>query len=39
MMDATGINRYFRDARINLIAEGGTERHVDVVARLKLGLA
>lgn len=37
IMDSTGINRYFRDARTNMIAEGSTEIHHARVAAL-LGL-
>ena len=37
MMDSTGINRYFRDSRAKLIAEGGTEMHTDIVAKAVLG--
>lgn len=38
MMDSTGVNRYFRDARTKLIAEGGTEMHNDIIAKRVLGL-
>jgi butyryl-CoA dehydrogenase len=38
MMDSTGINRYFRDARAKLIAEGGTEMHNAIIGRYVLGL-
>lgn len=37
IMDATGVNRYFRDARTNMIAEGPSELHYDVVAASLLG--
>jgi butyryl-CoA dehydrogenase len=39
MMDSTGMNRYFRDARIQLIAEGATEMHTSAIAANVLGLA
>jgi butyryl-CoA dehydrogenase len=39
MMNSTGINRYFRDARTKLIAEGSTEFHNSLIANLVLGLA
>ena len=39
MMDSTGVNRYFRDARAKMIAEGSTEIHHDTIAREILGLA
>ncbi|WP_439813728.1 acyl-CoA dehydrogenase family protein [Zavarzinia sp. CC-PAN008] len=39
MMDSTGVNRYFRDARTKLIAEGATEMHTSGVAHLVLGLS
>ena len=38
MMDSTGVNRYFRDARTNLIAEAATEVHNSIVAQQVLGL-
>jgi butyryl-CoA dehydrogenase len=38
MMDSTGVNRYFRDARAKLVAEASTEMHTDIVARAVLGL-
>jgi alkylation response protein AidB-like acyl-CoA dehydrogenase len=38
MMDSTGVNRYFRDARAKLVAEGGTEMHTDIIAKQLLGL-
>jgi alkylation response protein AidB-like acyl-CoA dehydrogenase len=38
IMDSTGINRYFRDSRAKLIAEGSTEMHTDLIAKLVLGL-
>lgn len=39
MMDSTGVNRYFRDARTNLIAEAATEVHNSIIAKTVLGLA
>lgn len=33
IMNTTGINRYFRDARTKMIAEGPSETHYDTVAR------
>ena len=38
MMDSTGVNRYFRDARAKLIAEGGTEMHTSIISKQLLGL-
>jgi len=38
MMDSTGINRYFRDARTNMVAEAATEMHNAFIARSVLGL-
>jgi alkylation response protein AidB-like acyl-CoA dehydrogenase len=38
MMDSTGINRYFRDARTNMVAEAATEMHNSIIARRVLGL-
>ena len=38
MMDSTGVNRYFRDARAKLIAEGATEMHTSIIAKSVLGL-
>lgn len=32
IMDSTGVNRYFRDARTNMIAEAASELHYDIVA-------
>ncbi|MCC6920128.1 MAG: acyl-CoA/acyl-ACP dehydrogenase [Alphaproteobacteria bacterium] len=32
IMNSTGINRYFRDARTKLIAEGATEMHTSMVS-------
>ena len=38
IMNSTGINRYFRDARANRIAEGATELHNSMISQLMLGL-
>jgi alkylation response protein AidB-like acyl-CoA dehydrogenase len=38
MMNSTGINRYMRDARIKMVAEGSTEMHTSIIARGLLGL-
>lgn len=38
MMDATGVHRYFRDARTNMIAEAATEAHNAIIAEHVLGL-
>lgn len=38
MMNSTGINRYFRDARTKMIAEGATEMHTAIIAQAVLGL-
>lgn len=38
VMNSTGINRYFRDARTNCIAEGATEMHTSFIAKVTLGL-
>lgn len=38
IMNATGINRYFRDARANRVAEGATELHNAIVSQMVLGL-
>jgi len=38
IMNSTGINRYFRDARANRIAEGATELHNAVISQMILGL-
>jgi butyryl-CoA dehydrogenase len=32
IIDSTGVNRYFRDARTNMIAEGASEMHYDLIA-------
>lgn len=37
MMNSTGVNRYFRDARAKLVAEGATEMHNAIVAGAMLG--
>lgn len=36
MMNSTGVNRYFRDARVNMIAEGSSEIHLDFVSAAAL---
>lgn len=38
MMNSTGVNRYMRDARAKMIAEGATEMHHAIIARTVLGL-
>jgi alkylation response protein AidB-like acyl-CoA dehydrogenase len=38
IMNSSGINRYFRDARTNMIAEGASEMHTTAVSRRVLGL-
>jgi alkylation response protein AidB-like acyl-CoA dehydrogenase len=37
IMDSTGVNRYMRDARTNMIAEGPSELHYDMIASKVLG--
>jgi alkylation response protein AidB-like acyl-CoA dehydrogenase len=32
IMDSTGVNRYFRDARASMVAEGPSDLHYDYVA-------
>ncbi|WP_439621382.1 acyl-CoA dehydrogenase family protein [Hyphomonas sp.] len=32
IMDSTGVNRYFRDARTNMIAEASSEIHYDIIS-------
>jgi butyryl-CoA dehydrogenase len=32
MMDSTGVNRYFRDARTNMVAEASSEMHYDRIS-------
>lgn len=39
MMNSTGVNRYMRDARAKMIAEGATEMHNAIVARQFLGVS
>ncbi len=39
MMDSTGVNRYLRDARTNMIAEAASELHYDIVSAPLLGRA
>lgn len=38
IMNSTGINRYFRDARTKMVAEGSSEIHYDGVASSLFGL-
>ena len=38
MMNETGINRYMRDARIKMVAEGASEMHTSIVSQFVLGL-
>ena len=38
MMDSTGVNRYFRDARANMVAEAASEFHYDMLASGTLGI-
>ena len=38
MMNSTGVNRYFRDARTKLVAEGSTEIHNAAISAVVLGL-
>ena len=38
MMDSTGVNRYFRDARANMVAEAASEFHYDKLASDTLGI-
>ena len=38
IMNSTGINRYMRDARTNMIAEAATEMHNTRITRVVLGL-
>lgn len=37
IMDSTGVNRYLRDARTNMIAEGPSELHYDLISAYVLG--
>ncbi len=39
IMNSSGINRYLRDARTNMVAEGATEMHNTRICRVALGLA
>ena len=32
IMDSTGVNRYLRDARTNMVAEGASEMHYDMIS-------
>lgn len=36
IMDSTGVNRYFRDARTNMVAEAASELHYDIISAAKL---
>ncbi len=38
MMNSTGVNRYMRDARVNMIAEGADEMMTSLIAENVLGL-
>ncbi|MCC6917781.1 MAG: acyl-CoA/acyl-ACP dehydrogenase [Alphaproteobacteria bacterium] len=38
IMNSTGVNRYFRDARAKMVAEGSSEIHYDIVASTVLGI-
>lgn len=38
IMNRTGVNRYLRDARTKMVAEGASEMHTSMVAHLVLGL-
>jgi alkylation response protein AidB-like acyl-CoA dehydrogenase len=37
IMDSTGVNRYMRDARTNMVAEGPSELHYDIIGSSVLG--
>lgn len=37
-MNATGVNRYFRDARTKMVAEGSSEIYYDIVSSAVLGI-
>lgn len=37
IMDSTGVNRYLRDARTNMVAEGASEMHYSTIAAHVLG--
>ena len=37
IMDSTGVNRYMRDARTNMVAEGASEMHYDMISAHVLG--
>jgi len=39
IMDSTGVNRYLRDARTNMVAEGPSETHYDLISAYVLGRA
>ena len=38
MMNSTGVNRYMRDARANMVAEGSSEMHTWLIGQMALGL-
>lgn len=38
IMNSTGVNRYFRDARTKMVAEGSTEMHTSGLAAVALGV-
>lgn len=38
MMNSTGVNRYMRDARANMVAEGSSEMHTWLISQMALGL-
>ena len=38
-MDSTGLNRYLRDARTNMVAEAPSELHYDLISSYVLGKA
>lgn len=39
MMNSTGVNRYMRDARAKMVAEGATEMHHGIISQAVLGFA
>lgn len=38
IMNSTGVNRYMRDARANMVAEGASEMHTWLIGQMALGL-
>ncbi len=38
MMNSTGVNRYLRDARIKMVAEGSSEMHMSMVSQYLLAM-